>query len=99
VTVEWHDNPFNRFILRPREHRFADASASEALGLERREHGMLLCLDEEGGHWTLLGDAEYLRTLLAAPDRLLRDLAIPAEKFPVRRRGWPDDWGEAPERT
>jgi hypothetical protein len=90
--VEWHDNPFNRFILRPRDHAFLDPERAEAMGLDRREHGMLLCVDQDGGRWTLVGDAEYLRTLLVAPDGVIRNLAIPGGKFPTRWPGWPEDW-------
>ncbi len=90
--MEWHDNPFNRFLMHPRDYAFADPAMSASLGLEKREHGMLLCVDETGARWTLIGDAEYLRTLIIAPNRVRTDLAIPPQKFSVRRAGWPDDW-------
>ncbi len=90
--MEWSDNPFNRFILSPSEHAFLDAERSAAMGLDPCEHGMLLCIDQEGGRWTLVGDAEYLRTLLVAPDDVRYNLALPGAKFPTRWPGWPEDW-------
>jgi hypothetical protein len=92
--MEAHDNPFNRFMLFPKDHAFADPSASEAMGLDRHEHGMLLCEDQNGNRWTLVGDAEYLRTLIVAPHGVRRNLSIPPQKFPTRREGWPDDWAD-----
>jgi hypothetical protein len=99
--VEWHDNPFNRFMLHPRDFGFADAPTSAAMGLDRREHGMLLCIDATGARCTLVGDADYVRLLMEAPEGVRSDLAIPPGKFPVRREGWPEDWQpeEQPQRT
>ena len=94
--MEWHDNPFNRFLLHPRGYDFADPALSVALGLEPEEHGMLLCVDNGGARWTLVGDAEFVRTLIVAPNRVRTDLALPPEKFALRREGWPDDWQPVP---
>lgn len=92
--MEADDNPFNRFILFPKDHSFADPSMSEAMDLEPCEHGMLLCEDQNGARWTLVGDAEYLRTLILAPEGVRMNLSIPAAKFPTRLRGWPADWDD-----
>jgi hypothetical protein len=32
----------------PKEHAIADAATSAVIGLEPKEHGLLLCLDERG---------------------------------------------------
>ena len=93
--MEWYDNPFNRFLLHPRDYAFADPALSVSMGLEPEEHGMLLCVDNDGSRWTLIGDSEYLRTLIVAPQGVRTDLALPPGKFSLRREGWPDDW-EAP---
>jgi hypothetical protein len=90
--MEWGSNPFTPFLLFPRGSKITSASESAALGLERAECGMLLCVDDDGEPWTLLGDAEYVRTLETAPDWISRGLVIPWKKFPERRRGWPDNW-------
>lgn len=93
--MEWGANPFTPFLLFPRGTRITAPDESAALGLEAAECGMLLCVDDDEGRWTLLGDAEYVRTLDAAPDWISRGLVIPWEKFPVRRRGWPESWDPA----
>jgi hypothetical protein len=90
--MEWGSNPFTAFLLFPRGSRITSADESQALGLDPTEHGMLLCLDDGGGRWTMVGDAEYVRTLDAAPDWVSNGLVIPGRKFPVRRKGWPEDW-------
>jgi hypothetical protein len=90
--MEWGSNPFTPFLLFPPGSKITSASESAALGLERAECGMLLCVDDDGERWTLLGDAEYVRTLETAPDWISRGLVIPWKKLPERRRGWPDNW-------
>jgi hypothetical protein len=80
--------------LTPKEFAFADAATSDAMGLPAEEHGLLFCVDERGGKWTVVGDAEYVRTLEAAPPQVLADLEVPDDKFPIKRSGWPDQWKE-----
>ena len=79
-------------MLTPQEHAIADPATSKAIGLDAKEHGLLLCTDERGERWTVIGDAEYVRTLADAPQHVLADLNLPAGLFPVKRQGWPDDW-------
>jgi hypothetical protein len=55
--------------------------------------GTLLCEDEDGNHVTLLTtDIEYQRLLVEAPGAVLGSLEVPADKYPLRRAGWPDEW-------
>jgi hypothetical protein len=55
--------------------------------------GFLMCESADGERWTrVTADVEYLRMLVSAPDTMLAELEIPAEKFPRTRAGWVDDW-------
>ncbi len=57
-------------------------------------YGLLLAEDDDGQRWTLASpDVAYVRMIAKAGADALSDLTIPAEKFPVRRVGWPDEWG------
>ena len=82
-----------------REYALADQELATAMGLPEKEWGLFFCEDENGGHWTLLTDAENVHAIqLAAGDaghlciscveKMVPDPAIYAE-----RRGWPDEWG------
>jgi hypothetical protein len=90
--VEWDGNPFVRFLLFPRVARVMGPAESHSMGLGGEERGVLLCVDDRGERWTLVGDPEYVRTLNAAPEWVSSGLVIPWHKFPDRRRGWPEDW-------
>jgi hypothetical protein len=52
----------------------------------------LCCVDESGERWTLVGDPEFVRKLARTPEHLRAKLEVPADAFPERRAGWPDDW-------
>jgi hypothetical protein len=55
-------------------------------------YGLVHCVDERGRHWTTVTeDLEYLQGLRARTERSY-GVEIPEEKFPIKRRGWPDDW-------
>jgi hypothetical protein len=79
-------------ILTPTESRWLRPLADQ---LKRRlgrigEVGVLRCVGEDGVAVTLVGDAEYTRTILtngaaSDPDGVL----LPREKFPVALDGWP----------
>ena len=91
--------------MTPREYSFATV---EALGNESRYRhfcerarldpraegwGLLHCEDHDGERWTLAGDPEYMRTLVAGQDAgRLVELQVPRDRFPVKREGWPDEW-------
>jgi len=92
--------------LTPREYAFATPqdlggragyrSFCKAVGLKPAEgpYGFLLCEDDDAQRWTAVTtDVDYLR-LLVDGERAgaLADLEMPADKFPVKRAGWPDDW-------
>lgn len=79
--------------LTPREFAFADPPTSQAMGLPAQPHGLLFAIDERGQRWTAITeDVAYWRMLAKAEPSARADLPIPAEKFPLMREGWPDDW-------
>ena len=92
--------PLEYAMLTPEEmgSRSAYRKTCERAGLVKRRfgYGVLMCRDEQGKHWTLVGDPEYTRTLVAASDlsdrSLLAGLEIPEDKYPIKREGWPDEW-------
>ena len=56
-------------------------------------YGALHCIDTDDGdtHCTLVTtDVDYVRGLIGKP--LLKAFKIPAGKFRLRRKGWPDEW-------
>ncbi|HUH67513.1 MAG TPA: hypothetical protein VLZ05_00615, partial [Mycobacterium sp.] len=94
--------------LFPKEYAFADSKLAAACGLPTRHGGwgLLFCVDEHGLRYTAAGDADYLRVLLGiapgtvpgtAGTKRVEELfgesvELPAETFPLRRPGWPDQW-------
>ena len=84
--------------LLAREFAFADTpDVCLGLGLDWRPggYGMLFCeAVPGGGHWTAITpDPTYLRMIISANGtKILSGLEMPAEKFPLRRPGWPDEW-------
>jgi hypothetical protein len=80
------------------EFAFADASESAAIGLPPEEHGLVLCTDEHGDRLTLVGDADFVRTLQQAPRQNVDQVEVPPQKFELRLRGWPEDWAFRPSR-
>jgi hypothetical protein len=78
-------------MLTPKEWAIADEETADRLGLEG-EHGLLFCVDEHGERWTAACDPNFVRMLADAPAELRADLETPAETFPSKRVGWPDDW-------
>ncbi|BBY05441.1 hypothetical protein MNVI_07590 [Mycobacterium noviomagense] len=94
-------------VLYPKEFAFADNKLAKAMGLPPRDDdwGCLFCLDDRGLRYTVVGSGDFLRTLLDLPPGHdvtkhppsinLRSLGfdeLPAEAFPLKRRGWPDQW-------
>jgi len=57
--------------------------------------GFLHCVNDDGQRVTsVTNDVPYLQLILAANGTdALSGLAIPWDKFPFARDGWPDDWG------
>lgn len=84
--------------LLAREFAFADTpGVCLGLGLDWRPggYGMLFCeAASDGSHWTAITpDPTYLRMIISANGtKILSGLEMPAEKFPLRRPGWPDEW-------
>jgi len=85
--------------LTAREFTVAEADLAEACGLPAADHGLLCCeLSPGGAHVTLAtADAEYLQRLGAGGAEAMAGLAIPTDKFPLGRAGWPDEWEPVPE--
>jgi len=85
--------------LTAREFTFAEADLAEACGLPAADHGLLCCEHGPGGaHVTLAtSDVEYLQGLSGAGAEAMAGLAIPTDKFPLGRAGWPDEWEPVPE--
>jgi hypothetical protein len=73
--------------LRAKEIAIASAEESAAMGLPEAEHGILFALSDDGPVTLASADVDYVRVLQRTP-HLLEDLTIPADKFPVLRRGW-----------
>lgn len=56
-------------------------------------YGFAHCKDENGVKWTLITtDVEYWRMAVTVKPDGLADLELPADKFPRKREGWPDEW-------
>jgi hypothetical protein len=100
--------------LYPREFGFADGALAEAMGLPPPEDdwGLLFCVDDRDLRYTAAGSGDFLRTLLGLPPGhdvtkhppsiQLSTLGIeelPPEAFPLKRRGWPDQWDKKQRRV
>jgi hypothetical protein len=84
-------------VLSPRTLGKAYGHVCRVIGLEPTPTGwgMIHAIDEaEGTRWTLAtSDVEYVAALAAnAANMDLAGMDLPGEKFPWRRKGWPDDW-------
>ena len=54
-----------------------------------------VCKDDVGAHWTLIGtDKNSFEMLRDASEEVHASLEIPADKFPLKRAGWPDEWAK-----
>jgi hypothetical protein len=93
--------------LYPKEFAFANTTLAKAMGLPPRDDdwGVLLCVDDRDLRYTVVGSGDFLRTLLDLPPGHdvtkhppsipLASLGIdelPPGAFPLKRRGWPDQW-------
>ncbi len=56
--------------------------------------GFVQCVDSEGQRVTrVTDDVPYLQALIdAIGSDAVKGLELPAEKFPLSRAGWPDEW-------
>ena len=79
-------------MLTPREYAFATPEIAVAMGLPRGEWGMVFCEDENGAHFTVIGDADYVRMLRDADPSELAGLELDRGELPVTRDGWPPNW-------
>jgi hypothetical protein len=90
--------------LQGKEHAFA---TKKHLGAMRYEglcrllrlpptesgYGLIMVLDDDGKRWTVVtDDMTYFEMLVEGNTSSVGLPAIPPEKFPVKREGWPDDW-------
>ncbi|TFC26411.1 hypothetical protein E3O53_07995 [Cryobacterium sp. TMT2-18-3] len=79
--------------LTPREFAAANPKISKSIGLPASDHYMLFCDDEAGNHWTVIGtDRDYFEMVRDASNEVRTGLEMPADKFPLKRAGWPDEW-------
>jgi hypothetical protein len=100
--------------MHPKEFAFADDALAEAVGLPPREDGwgLLYCINDLDLRYTLAGSGDFLRTLLDLPpghdvtkhppqiaNSKLGVAELPAEAFPLQRRGWPDQWSKKERRA
>jgi hypothetical protein len=73
--------------MEAREAAIASPAESVAMGLPEAEFGVIYA--ETGGErFTLVGDADFTRFLLATPASLRAAVEIPASKFPLKKAGW-----------
>jgi hypothetical protein len=71
------------------------ADVAEQIGLQHKEYGLMHCEDDAGEHWTVLtDDMEYVRLMGEAGMLGVPPETVPLEKFPMARRGWPEEWPE-----
>ncbi len=76
-------------MLGPREYAFFDPAEAEAVGLERRRYGALLCLTDDDTRVTAVGDPGVVESLVQAG---LETAEVVPAAFATVRPGWPDDW-------
>lgn len=56
-------------------------------------YGLVYTEDRDGRRWTLFTeDVTFAHMYADAEAEALAGLEVPAEKFPIARPGWPDDW-------
>ncbi len=85
-----------RRILGPWRYRRACLRAG--LDPTRQGWGLVLCLDPQGKHITLVtDDVPYVEMLQVGQQAgVLEDLELPPGAFPIVRLGWPEDWPKGP---
>jgi hypothetical protein len=69
--------------------------ACEVAGLDPSPegYGLLYCRDDDGNRFTCVTtDLPYFRAMLAMLPAERARLQNVAEKFPITRAGWPDEW-------
>lgn len=89
--------------LRGKEHAFATPSKlgekyapfCALLGLAPTDtgYGLIMVEDENGEHWTCItDDIAYMEMLVEGNKSSVGLPEIPPDRFPIKRRGWPDEW-------
>ena len=69
------------------------AEQAAQLGLESRSWGLVLCQDDAGGLVTLATeDLAWWGTLVGLDAEELAAVDLQADRFGLRRDGWPGDW-------
>ena len=77
----------------PRAYGQLTAEQAPQFGLEARPWGLVLCQDAAGGLATLVTeDLAWWGTLVGLDAEELAAVKLPAERFGLRREGWPGDW-------
>jgi hypothetical protein len=77
----------------PRAYGQLTAELAPWFGLEPRPWGLVLCQDDAGGLVTLATeDLAWWGTLVGLDAEELAAVELPADRFGLRREGWPGDW-------
>jgi hypothetical protein len=77
----------------PRAYGQLTAEQAARAGLEARPWGLVLCQDDAGGLVTLATqDLAWWGTLAGLDAAELAGVELPADRFGLRREGWPGDW-------
>ena len=77
----------------PRAYGQLTAELAPRFGLELRPWGLVLCQDDAGGLVTLVTeDLGWWGTLAGLDAEELAAVELPADRFGLRRAGWPGDW-------
>jgi hypothetical protein len=94
-----HITPIGHALITPEEMGQEDyASFCEAASLPQTAegYGMVLAEDQDGNHWTFMGDVAYTQMMAEStqhgPMRLDMDRNTARTMFPYHRPGWPDEW-------
>jgi hypothetical protein len=77
----------------PRAYGQVTAEQAPGFGLEPRPWGLVLCQDDAGELVTLATeDLAWWGTLAGLDAEELAAVELPADRFGLRRPGWPGDW-------
>jgi hypothetical protein len=78
-------------VLHAKAKLVAEPLFAEQMGLDPRSWAILLCEDDDGVRWTVAGDPAVAE-MISAVDLQQGPVVVPPDSFPVRRKGWPEDW-------
>jgi hypothetical protein len=77
----------------PRAYGQLTTELAPRFGLEPRPWGLVPCQDDRGGLVTLATEhLAWWGTLVGLDAEELTTVELPADRFALRREGWPGDW-------